>query len=104
MLDGAEHERPLAAQVRHRAVVDAQQLAQLFRHGLAAGGHLHAAAAALEQRPADALLEPAHVLGDRRLREVQRLGGAVIAAVVDDGEERADMAEVEIHDINDKGS
>jgi hypothetical protein len=35
---------------------------------------------------------------------VQRLGRPVVAAVVDDGEEGANVAEVEIHPMNDNES
>jgi hypothetical protein len=35
---------------------------------------------------------------------VQRLGRPVVAAVVDDGEERADVAKIEVHVVNDNKS
>jgi hypothetical protein len=44
------------------------------------------------------------VLGDGGLREVQRLRRPVVAAVVDDGEEGAHVAEVEVHVMNDNDS
>ena len=53
-----------------------------------------------EQRLAELLLEAAHVPADRGLGEVQRLGGAVVAAVTDDREERAQVGEVEIHVVH----
>ena len=104
MLNGAKDERPLPRQMRHRAVVHTQQPAQFSSHDVTARGDLAAAPLALEQRAADARLEPAHVLGDRRLRQVQRLGRPVVAAVVDDGEERADVAKIEVHVVNDNKS
>ena len=63
--------------------------AQLVRGALAVGRQLDAAAAPGEQRLAELLLEPAHVAADGGLRQVQRLGGAVVPAEVDDGEEGA---------------
>ena len=61
------------------------------------GGEPDAAAARLEQRVADLLLERRELLRHRRGREMQRVGGRGERAVVGDGAERAEAAEVD-HD------
>ena len=88
---------PRALQPRQRAVVDREHLGELLRGALAVRGELDAAAPPLEQRLAELALELAHVAADRGLREVQRLGGAVVAAVADDRQERAQVDGIELH-------
>ena len=101
VLDHAEHERAGlgagALQPRDRAVVHGEHLAELGRRALAVGRELHTPASPLEQRLAELGLELAHVTAHRGLREVQRLGGTVVAAVADDGEERAQVDRIELH-------
>jgi hypothetical protein len=107
VLDRAEDERArvavAASQAREGVVVGGQDRAELDRRLLAEGRQLDAAATLGEQRLAELLLEAAHVAADRGLGEVQRLGGAVVAAVADDREERADVGEVEVHVCHGRG-
>ena len=88
---------PPRLQPGERAVVGGQHVAELGRGALAVGRQLDAAAAAGEQRLAELVLEPADVAADRGLGEVQRLGGAVVAAEADDREEGAQVGGVEVH-------
>ena len=50
-------------------------------------GRLQPAADALEEPDAELRLEPAHLLGQRRLRQVELLGGGRERAVAEGGEE-----------------
>ena len=63
-------------------------------------GQLHrpAAAAAVEQPHAERGLEAHHVLADRGLRVVERVGGAVERPLVRDGPEAEQLAEAEVRE------
>src|SRR4029077_138610 len=65
-----------AAQLEHRAFELRDDAARLLEEAGAFGGELDAPAAAREQGYAEALLERADGARQRRLRNVQRLGGA----------------------------
>ena len=97
----AEHERARrrarAAAARARASCAARTLASSSAAPLAERRQLDAAAALGEQRLAELLLQAPHVAADRRLGQVQRVGRAVVAAVADDRQERAEMGGVEVH-------
>ena len=61
----------------------------------AGGGRHHAAVAAHQQRRIEAGLELADVQADRGLREMQRAAGRREGAEIGDGDERAQLVEVE---------
>ena len=65
-----------AAQLEHRALELRDDAARLLEEAGALGGELDPPAAAREQRHAEPLLERADGARQRRLRDVQRLGGA----------------------------
>ena len=101
VLDHAEHERAgftvAALQTRHRAVMGAEHVGELGGGALAERRQLDAAPAAREQRLAELLLEAPDVPAHGRLREVQGVGGAVVAAEADDREKGAEVGGIEIH-------
>ena len=73
-------------------------------HGAAEGGELEPgvgrgerAAAALEQRRADALLHQRDGAAERRLRGAEPLGGNAQRAGIEDGGELHEMAWIELH-------
>ncbi|MNT06156.1 hypothetical protein D3C72_1408100 [compost metagenome] len=59
-------------------------------------GQLLAAALLLEQRQAELLLEPLHLLRDRRLGALHLLGGGAEGLVVGDGHQGAEQVKVEV--------
>ena len=77
-----------------------QDVLELGRGALAERGQAHAPAVAREQRLAELLLEAPDVPADRGLRQVQRLGRAVVAAVADDRLQRAEVGGVEVHRVS----
>jgi hypothetical protein len=76
--------------------VGGQHLPQLLGRALAERGQLDAAPALDEQRLAQLLVQSPDVAADRRLGQVQRLGGAAVAAVADDRQERAQVCRIEV--------
>ncbi len=68
---------------------------------LAGGGGRDAGGAAFEKRAAELVLERAHAAGEGGLGELEALGGAVEAAVLDDEEEGAE--ELEVHAVQKRG-
>ena len=78
--------------VRDRLDVTEQQPAGLGQHDGAP------AARAIEQAHAERALERHHVLADRRLRVVQRVGGTVERALVGDGPEAQELAQAEVRE------
>ena len=72
----------------------AQHLPGRPEQGLARRGQDDGPAGPVEQRGTELGLELAHRLRDRRLRHVLGLGGTGHAALVDDGEEQPETAEI----------
>ena len=71
-----------------------QHLAGRFDQGLTGGGQDHAPPDAVEEGGAELGLELPNRLGDRGLRDELGFRGAGHAAVVDDGEEQAELAQI----------
>ena len=74
-------------QLRHEAP-------RFLKEMRALGRQLDAAARARKQRRADALLQVADRARQRRLRDVQRCGGAAEMQALGDGDEMAQLAQV----------
>lgn len=79
-----------ALHVVERALQQRQQLAARLRQR-------DAAAVAVEQPRADDFLEPPDLHGQRRLRQMQPRGRAREVAGLRDGDERANVAKIQIH-------
>lgn len=97
VLCGAEGDR-VAVDVEQGAyglVVDGEDTAGLFQQQSALRGEPHAPALALDDGPAQGLLQPADVLADRGLTQGERLGRAMEAAVVGDRGQAAQRHDVE---------
>jgi hypothetical protein len=62
---------------------------------LAGGRELDAAGRAVQQRHAELGLEPADLLRERRLGDVQALGGAAEVALLGDGDEVTEVSELQ---------
>ena len=71
-----------------------QEVIRLVQEGLAGGREPHAMLVAIEQPGADVGLQPLHRHAQRRLRDVQPLRGAAKAALLGDGDELAELAQV----------
>ena len=95
-LEDADPQRLALAALR-RADLDVERLERRQRAAgvvvgdLARGRQRHrgAPARAVEERRAEALLEARDLVGDRRLRVAEALGGAAERPLVGDGDERA---------------
>jgi hypothetical protein len=87
---------------RRGLLMRGQDAPRVWQQQLAVGRQRHAAAVALEQRPAELLLEPAHLHADRRLGPVHPLGGGGVAAGLGDRYEAAQEVGIEDrgHDVH----
>ena len=87
--------RPRAVAQHAQALVDlAQRLGRVADEVLAGFGQHDALADAVEQRAADLLLELADLVRQRRLRDVNALGGAGEAQALGERREIAEVAEL----------
>ena len=93
--------RPYSPRAARRASSTArvdrgEDLAAALEQHLAGGRELDAARGAVEQRLAELGLEAADLLRERRLRDVQPLGGAAEVPLLGDGDEVAQVPELHV--------
>ena len=91
--------RPYSPRAARRAssmarVDRGQDLAAALEQHLAGGRELDAARGPVQQRLAELGLEAADLLRERRLRDVQALGGAAEVPLLGDGDEVAQVSEL----------
>jgi hypothetical protein len=84
-----------AARLRDREVEAGEHRAGVLREGPSRLGRRDDAARPPEQLDAELLLEPANRLRQRRLRDVQPLGRPPEVQLLEDGEEVAEMAQLD---------
>ena len=77
-------------------VVEPQDVARVAEQHLAFGRQLERAALLAEERPADQVLQPAHLQRDRRLGTAERVAGLGEAAEIDDRDEGAEQVGLEV--------
>ena len=80
-----------------RLVVLPQDVAGIAEQHLAVGGQVERTALLAEQRPADEILEAAHLQRDRRLRAAERDAGLGEAAEIHDRDEGAEQVGLQVH-------
>ena len=87
--------QPAIVEGGQRLAVEMDQAPRIGQQPLALLGELVAAPFLLEQRLADALLEPPHLHRHGRLRAVHLVGGAREAAGIGNGDEGVHLVEIE---------
>jgi hypothetical protein len=89
----ARAELPDIVERRERLLAEIQQPLGVHREHPPGVGEHAAPAGAVEQRPADLVLEPLDGLADRRLGPIERLGGGREAALPYHGDEGFELSE-----------
>jgi hypothetical protein len=90
-----------ASRVLGGAVDRGEDRARACEQHLAGGRKLDAARRAVQERHAELGLEPPDLLRERRLGDVQALGGAAEVALLGDRDERAEMPELHVRNALD---
>jgi hypothetical protein len=80
-----------------RLIPAAEQLARPRKEGLAGVGQCDRAAVASEQRESQVSLEQPDLFGERRLGDVQQLGGVREVQLLGDGDEVPQVAQMHLH-------
>ena len=60
----------------------------------------HGVVTAVEQSHSERLLEPHDSLGERLLGQIEPFGGPAEVELIDDRDERPDLADVEVHPLS----
>jgi hypothetical protein len=95
-VEGADFSAANAAGLFDVAMDIAEGALGAFEEVLAGGGEADGARGAVEERVAKDLFELADLLGERRLGEVETLGGTAEVQLFGDGDEVAEVAELDV--------